>query len=300
MSTTELRAAMKAKDIQVGKQDATRADIPDAVIRNRAEEIETAVIERHALATAGTVAMSASAMAALQGLTTAGVPKDPKEREAFFAAGKRPWSIRIGSKWVPMMYFGPFFWSLAVPAAWKQTYMDDPDSLTRGKVKNAARFALEANKALIMQTSVTGFKNFMDILTGGGDENALTKALGFISTQYIPGSSMQRWVNAISLPKWVMNGIFDGKYRKSSGMMDEAKKSIVGYGDMIGSLDLPGEPPKPYTSKTGEEQKMPLSAWTMPYALGTYDKAAEEKLSQYQQYKRRLAERRKRKSEAGR
>ena len=43
---------------------------------------------------------------ALNDKTTWGVPTNPKDREAFYAAGMQPYSIKVGDKWLSYSRLG--------------------------------------------------------------------------------------------------------------------------------------------------------------------------------------------------
>jgi len=56
----------------------------------------------------GTMAISSVAAYAMGGNITLGAPRNPAERDAFFASGKQPYSLRFGNKWYPYNRFSPF------------------------------------------------------------------------------------------------------------------------------------------------------------------------------------------------
>lgn len=203
----------------------------------QAEQLSKAMI--------GTTIMTLGAKAALDGNTTWDVPKDPKQRELFYASGKRPFSIKIGDQWVPMIYFGPFSFALGLPAAIKDA--NDEAPLDASGMDKLVASLTNVSKQFSQQTYVQGVANFVDVLSGEGDAN-LASSLGFTAGQAIPLQGLQRYVASI----------VDPIYRKKPGFLESIKADTPFL-----SRDL-----EPYTDITGEPSRRNLTDYIGPYTIG--------------------------------
>lgn len=213
-----------------------------------------------AAATLGTMVLGIGATLALQGLTEWALPEDKKERELFYASGKKPFSVKIGNKWVPMAYFGPFALALGIPAALKHYYSTTKQSVTDNDVQKIAK-ALGSTAGMIMtNTPVQSVEAFTKIISGEDDVSTL-KQLGYSAGQLIPANGLVRYVNSI----------LDPVYRKSPGFLEAIESGLPGLStDLDPYLDMEGEPSK----------RDPLN-YALPYDLGfskkEYDIMLEER-----------------------
>ncbi len=161
----------------------------------------------------GSTIFAVGAQMALENNTTWDVPKSKAERELFYAQGKRPYSVKIGDNWVPMIYLGPWSAALAIPAAARDAHQEAPLDASQmeklaGSVTNMADF-------FTGQTYLEGAKNFMNVITGQEDAN-LASSLGFTAGQALPLQGLQRFVS----------GVIDPIYRKKEGFADSIKADI--------------------------------------------------------------------------
>jgi hypothetical protein len=202
--------------------------------------------EQLARAVAGSMVSLAGATLAMQGRTTWQVPKDKTQRELFYSQGKKPYSIKIGENWVPMITFGPLAYALGLPAAVK-------DSLDKGSAdaSNAERVTsalMGQAKFFTDQTYLQGVDNFMKVISGEEDAN-VGSSLGFVAQQAIPLAGLQRYIASI----------VDPTFRKKKGFTDSLLSAIPGYSKNL----------EPYTDPfTGEESKRNLTAYVAPYEFG--------------------------------
>lgn len=203
--------------------------------------------ENIAKATAGSLFMAYAGKLAMEDRTTLSAPTDPKQKELFYASGKKPFSVKIGDTWVPLTYFGPFGLSMMIPAALKQRFQDDPGAYTDDVALKATRAVADISKYLASQTPLQGIGSFVSLLDGDSDFT-LQSILGSMATQAIPLSGANRWVNSV----------IDNIYRKGYDFKSQILKSIPG-----GTFNL-----EAYTNPTGEPtERLPQNQF-IPYDIG--------------------------------
>lgn len=204
-----------------------------------------------AAATIGSLVSAIGAYKAVNDDTEWAAPKDPKAKEAFYASGRKPYSIRIGDNWIPMQYFGPLAFSLAIPAAVKYYAKDQPNALTDSQVEKITEGILKSNTFMLKQTPLQGLSDFMDVIDG---EKDLSKMAGSTAGQVIPLSGLWRYVN-----DWV-----DPVFRKSKTGIDQIKSGIPTLSNELEPYTEPATSPlkKPEPSK-----KEPLNN-LVPYDIG--------------------------------
>lgn len=208
------------------------------------------------LATVGTAVSLMGLGAALTGNTTWGVPQDKKAKELFYASGRRPYSFMFNGEWYPMAYLGPFFLAFALPAAFRDAFIDNPASVDESTINKVGRAAAGIPKIILSQTPMSGVGGLIDALMGKID-SSMTYAVGFQGTQFVPASGLLRWVNKM----------VDPTYRKPVSIMETIEAGIPGLSD-----DL-----KAYTDATGVDVKRPWTDVYLPYTVGTADKDMEKR-----------------------
>jgi len=207
---------------------------------------------RRGLAALGNIVALAGAGMALTGNTTWGVPQDPKSKEEYYNSGRRPYSFRIGNKWIPMMYLGPWFLAMALPTAVKEAFADNPDYIDESYIKKLGYAAAGIPKIMLAQTPLASVDMLMGLLLGKIDRS-LAKTIGFQASQFIPGSGLLRWFSKMT----------DPKYRKPVTVSETIKAGIPGL-----SNDL-----KAYTGDATRD-------WTdiyLPYTIGNVNEKSEAK-----------------------
>lgn len=163
----------------------------------------------------GSIVTMVGAKLAMEGRTTWQAPSTSKEKSVYYATGRKPYSVKIGDKWVPMIYFGPFALSLALPAAYKYYTDDSKEALTASQFDKAKDVVMSAAKLLSNQTFLSGLNNYIQVLSG--DEDITTpSSLGFTASQLIPASGLVRWVNTL----------IDPVFRKQKTFMDSVRQSV--------------------------------------------------------------------------
>ena len=195
----------------------------------------------------GSAVTSWGAKLALEDKTTWGVPKNAAQRELFFASGKRPYSIKVGDRWVPMMYFGPLGYALALPAAIKYIQEDSPEAMTDSQMERAAKSVASLSEFLSQQTFMEGLGNWIDLFTGKEEYN-IEKILAFTGGQIIPWQGMVRYISTL----------VDPVYRKADSFMEAVQRDLPYLSTKL----------EPYVLPTGEKSKRNTSSFLAPYDIG--------------------------------
>lgn len=144
------------------------------------------------------VALAAGTFAANDAITGA-EPADAKQRDAFRAEGKQPWSIKIGGKWVNYSKLHPSIaFNLATVAAVK-------DAMDKGTIDQSG-----ADKVMSLVGGVLGFYRDQSYFKGIGDftnmiqgidtssiGDTISSTVGSTASQYIPLQSFNNWVGRI-------------------------------------------------------------------------------------------------------
>ena len=213
--------------------------------------------EQLAKAMLGSAVTAIGAKIALEGNTTWDVPTDPKEKELFYAAGRKPFSIKIKDKWTPMMYAGPFAMALALPAAVKYYSEESRTALTESQLTKLTNSVSSMARFLSGQTFLSGINNFVKFFSGDEDYS-LPGNLAFTGSQIIPMQGLIRYISTI----------VDPVYRKGRGFKESIQKNIP-----FASKSLPA-----YTTPTGETSTRDKINYILPYDVGTPKEQYEQPL----------------------
>ena len=167
------------------------------------------------------------------GLSTWDAPTSAKEREAFYAAGLQPYSLKIGDKWVSYSKLGPLSYPIAMAAALKWAEDNGVEGDTIGNLGRAASGTLGF---FADQSYVRGIGDIIDAIKG--DEFKQGRALANIPAQMVPYRSFLGWITRL----------VDPVYRKTTGgtvteqMMKSLKSQIPGVSQTL----------EPYTDPLGQ------------------------------------------------
>lgn len=220
--------------------------------------------EQFAKATMGTSLAVAGASLAMADKTTWAPPTNERDRELFYASGKKPYSVKVGDKWVPMIYTGPFALALAMPAAYKQVSQDDPEAIDRNVAENVMASTLELGRLFSQQTYLQGIGNIVNAISGE-DEQSLMETVGSIGSQMIPAAGLQRYVS----------NVFDPTYRQADGVIERMMRDTPGLSDNLEPYENPltGEPS---TRRDDSMGGVPLIQGVVnPYSIGNEPEDAD-------------------------
>lgn len=139
----------------------------------------------------GTATMAAIAPWVMSGNVTGAVPKDPAEREAFYEARKKPYSIKIGDRWYDYKSLGglasPFIMASALWDSYKEKEEQPDKNMSVAVLKRLGSYAVDS-------TYLAGMNGIMSLLSGDSkskDEGTIAMLL----SQFVPASSLQRFIN---------------------------------------------------------------------------------------------------------
>lgn len=239
-----IRTPMNVAKQWIEYSPAGLATIPGSV--NKQEQVAKALL--------GSTVLAMGANLAAQDRTTWATPTDPKLKELFYASGKKPYSIKVGDKWVPMIYFGPFAFSLGIAAAMKYNSDESPTAMTDSDSDKVVKTLSGIVDLFSGQTFAGGLTDFVGLINGDSDYS-LSRIGANMTSQVIPLISLQRWVAQI----------IDPVYRRPGGegvtekYINNLKASIP-----FASMSL-----EPYRLPTGELSTRNLSDLFAPYGVST-------------------------------
>jgi hypothetical protein len=190
---------------------------------------------------------------AFMGNTTWGVPKDAEEKELFFASGKKPYSVKIGGKWVPMIYLGPLAYPLAIASSFKYYTEDSHKKFTDSELTKIAKGLMGSVEFWSQQTFLENIGNMID-LVGNQDGKSLDKNLAFTSTQVIPMSGLLKYISTI----------IDPVFRKSNSFLEEVEKGLPFFSKNLDAYRNPGVP-----GMSGTESKRDWYNYLTPWDINS-------------------------------
>jgi hypothetical protein len=229
-----------------------------ARLKNQIEEVDITHEERLGKAAIGAMFTVAGFIAAAAGNTTWAAPKDEKAKKLFYDAGYKPFSFRVGNKWIPMMYLGPGMIAFALPAAMRDKWMDNPELADENAPTKMAMTILAPLQIMLAQLPLEGLSNLLSTFSGKEDYS-WKKTIGRTITQAVPASGLMRWIN----------GMVDPTIRKPDSIIETVEAGIPGLSDNL----------KAIKDTQGLDAKR--SAWYAfaPYKIGT---VKEDYAEQYQ------------------
>jgi len=191
---------------------------------NKMDQIAKAVIG--STVAAGTYAVAQS------GRTTWSLPKDTKERELFYEAGRQPFSINIAPKgadpmWVSFSQLGPLSYPMAMSAALHHNLYDSATALSDTIMQKTVNSMLGIFEFFSDQSYVRALGDIIGVAQG--DTSAWTNLVTGLPEQLIPLSSLQGWVNTI----------IDPVYRKPArdldweSVADNLQRKMVGQSKKV-------------------------------------------------------------------
>lgn len=244
--------------INVGIQMIERS--PVGAIRTSIDE------ESAAKLVGGALIVAIGALFAYTGRTTWSPPPDKKEKEMFYATGRKPFSLRIGDTWVPMWYLGPFALAFAIPAAAKHYTEDEKTAVTKGGFEKLLGVAEGLARFVGSQTSTQSIGNFFEIIAGDMDVKDWSKQLGYTVKQLVPLAGLLSNVNKA----------LDPVYRKTTGFA----------GGLYGTLPGVSKQFPAYTDPSGKESKRQESNIVLPYDLSPVNPEYESEYPSFQAKRR--------------
>jgi hypothetical protein len=205
------------------------ATLPGAT--NKAEQIARSLV--------GSTVFAGAGVMALQGNTTWSAPRNDKERAAFYASGRKPYSIKIGDNWVSYSKLGPLAYPMAIASAVAWYTKENPQAATDANEKKLLNVLSGVGQFFADQSYVQGMGDLLETLSG--DPVALKRMASNIPSQLIPLVSLQRWVAQIIDPVYRESG----KDFSVKSVIQNIKKGIPGLSKSVpAELDPSGKPSK--------------------------------------------------------
>ena len=188
----------------------------------------------------GSIVTAVGGLMAYQGNTTWSPPTDPKEKELFFATGRKPFCVKIGDNWIPLWYMGPFALSFGIPAAVKHYTQDRKQALTDDGIDKLLGISQSLAQFIGSQTATPAIGALFSALSG--DVNYTFPAqTAFTLQQAIPVSALIRYINTIIDPVYRHPKTFIEKIEANlpyfskqipayeTPLMEEAKREPINY-----------------------------------------------------------------------
>lgn len=209
----------------------------------------------------GSGVMTGAAWVAHQGDSTWSVPTNPKMKEAFYAAGKQPYSIKIGDKWVSFSQLGPMAYPIAMAAAAKNYFEQDPKAHDKSTFDKAVSTLGGLTKFFSDQSYVQGLGDIVKAVQG--DVQSISRTFSNLPSQVIPLSSLLRWVART----------IDPVYRQPTNVLDTIKSQLPGVSTTVAPFkDVYGNPSK---------RSDPLINAFSPATISTSNQKGEDLLKQF-------------------
>uniref|UniRef100_A0A7C5URK9 Large polyvalent protein associated domain-containing protein n=1 Tax=candidate division CPR3 bacterium TaxID=2268181 RepID=A0A7C5URK9_UNCC3 len=222
--------------------------------------------EQVAKALLGTLATAIGAELALQDRVTWAAPTDPLQKKLFYDSGRKPYSIKIGDKWIPMQNAGVFAWALGIPAAVKYYTQESREALSDDQITKLTKIMTSIAGFWSNQTFVSGLASFVKLAEGDIDYS-LPKNIGYSLGQLKPMEGLMRYVATV----------IDPVFRKPRTIGEQLISDIPFL-----TKQLPA-----YETTLGEPATRNITNYIAPYAWGFENKQFEEP---YQQRTKQLQE----------
>ena len=210
----------------------------------------------------GSIVTLMGANLALEGKTTWAAPTDPTAKKLFYDSGRKPFSVKIGKRWVPMQTFGVFALALGLPAAYKYYAEEVPQAVTDTNLDKLTKLALAPMNFWSQQTFVSGLGSFVNLVQGK-EEYSVPKTLAWTAGQLKPFNGLLRYITTV----------IDPIYRKPKGVAQQFVSDIPGL-----SKGLPF-----YETSEGKPAERDILDYFTPYATGLADNKFEKSYKSRQQ-----------------
>lgn len=192
---------------------------------NKVEQLGKTLVGSTVFAGAGWLAMNDR--------TSWAVPTNEKEKDAFYAAGMQPYSIKVGDKWISYSRLGPVAYPIAMAAAIKYYTTDNPKAVGDDTMKKITKVFAGIAQFFSDQSYVQGIGDIVNVLQG--DMTAINRITTQIPQQLVPLTSLQRWIATM----------VDPVYRKADssfsveGMINNLKKGIPVLSKSLPAYETP-------------------------------------------------------------
>lgn len=177
----------------------------------------------------GSTVFAGAGLVAQIGDSTWAAPTGKKEKEEFYASGRKPYSLKIGDKWVSYSKLGPLAYPISMAAAVKYYSQQDPKATTTDTTDKVVKTLSGIAGFFADQSYLTGIGNLLDIARG--EEYAIKQSISDIGRQYVPLSSLQGWVSRLIDPVFREGKTVGEKIKVGIPLIS---KSVEPYTDPLG------------------------------------------------------------------
>jgi hypothetical protein len=154
-------------------------------------------------------------------------PTSKNEKEEFYASGRKPYSVKIGDNWVSYSKLGPLAYPMAMAAAVKWYFENDPKATSTDSIDKTTKLLGGIAGFFSDQSYLSGIGDLVDVAKG--EDYAIKGMLANFGKQLVPLTSLQGWV-ARQL---------DPIYRQPKTLMDQLKTGIPGLSKSVDSYKDP-------------------------------------------------------------
>jgi len=216
----------------------------------------------------GSTALAVGANYALTNNATWAAPTDPKEKAAFFASGRKPFSVRMGDTWVPAIYFGPMAWAMMLPAATQYYHEKTKTAGTDSEIQKLINTMSSSVEFFSEQTFAQGLGNWTRLLQGDIDYSAATN-LAFTAEQLLPFRGTLSYIARTLDPTYrkIPSGTFEQRF------LDTIKKDIPYMSKQLPAI----------TEPNGEESRRSPLAPFIPFDVGSSNREYDSQINDIQQ-----------------
>jgi len=188
--------------------------------------------EQFAKSITGSMVYALAAVAVVLGDATWSPPTDEEEKAAFYASGRKPYSIKIGDKWLNFQQIGPLGYPIALAAAVKHEWTYAKDAERNNLAQKFGNLAIDMTKYTADQSYFKGLGNLIDALKG--TPGAVDRTISDLTRQVIPLASLQGWVART----------IDPLQRDPEGIVEQLQSSIPGLSTKLKPMIDPSGAPQ--------------------------------------------------------
>ena len=204
--------------------------------------------ESNAKILSGGIAVAMGAVAAYMGETTWAPPTNREEKKLFYASGRRPYSVLMGNKWIPIWYLGPYAFAFGIPMAVKYYTEQTGRAITQDGIDKLLAIAAGSAQFVGSQSSTQSIGALFSAMHGDIDYN-FSSQTSFTAQQIIPAGGFVRYVNTI----------VDPVFRKPKGFFENVEKNLP---VLSKNLDA-------HMTPDFEEAKREWYNYLLPFDIGT-------------------------------
>lgn len=162
--------------------------------------------------------------------STWSAPTGEAEKKEFYASGRKPYSVKIGDNWVSYSKLGPLAYPMAMAAAVKWYFRNDPKATSTDMTDKTVKMLGGIAGFFADQSYLSGMGDLLDIARG--EQYAIKNAISNFGRQLVPLASLQGWVARQLDPIYREGKTVTDKLKSGIPLMS---KSVPAYTDPLGN-----------------------------------------------------------------